>query len=132
MQVFARGSDMNHSSSPGSCPRRIRQNNVVAALQCLYAFGCMSRADLARKLGLNRSSSGEIVTQLTESGLVREVEDPAARREEQVRAGRPGIMLEVVPEAAWFIGIEIGVEHITGGQIDRCAGVQARRLSTYH
>jgi predicted NBD/HSP70 family sugar kinase len=122
---------MNYFISPGSSPRRIRQNNVVAALQCLYAYGCMSRADLARKLGLNRSSSGQIVTQLTESGLVREVEDPALRREEQVKAGRPGIMLELVPEAAFFVGVEIGVEHITVVQIDLCAQVRSRRTSPF-
>jgi len=122
---------MNHVTSPGSSPRRIRQSNVVAALQSLYTYGCMSRADLARKLGLNRSSSGQIVTQLTESGLVREVMDPAARREEEVRAGRPGIMLELVPEAAFFVGVEIGVEHITAVQIDLRARVRFCRTTPF-
>lgn len=122
---------MNDFSSLASSPRRIRQNNVVAALQCLYAFGSMSRADLARKLGLNRSSSGQIVTQLTESGLVQEVEDLTARREEQVRAGRPGIMLGLVPEAAFFVGVEIGVEHITAVQVDLCGQVQSCRTSSF-
>lgn len=114
---------MTYVVSPGSSPRRIRQNNVVAALQCLYDYGCMSRADLARKLGLNRSSSGQIVTQLTESGLVQEVEEQVGRRDEEVRAGRPGIMLALVPEAVFFVGIEIGVEHITAVQVDLCGRV---------
>jgi predicted NBD/HSP70 family sugar kinase len=111
--------------SSGSSPRRIRHNNVVAALQCLYSSGRMSRADLARRLGLNRSSSGQIVTQLTESGLVREVEVSAAGREEHLRAGRPGIMLELVAEAAFFVGLEIGVEHLTALQIDFRARVRS-------
>lgn len=97
----------------------------MAALQCLYAYGRMSRADLARKLGLNRSSSGQIVAELTGSGLVREVDDTAARREEYVRAGRPGVMLELVPEAALFVGVEIGVEHVTAVQIDLRAHVRS-------
>lgn len=122
---------MNYFIPPGSSPRRIRQNNIVAALQCLHAYGCMSRADLARKLGLNRSSSGQIVTQLTESGLVREVGDPVAPREEQAKAGRPGIMLELVPEAAFFVGLEIGVEHITAVQIDLRGRVLLRRTSPF-
>ena len=87
--------------------------NVIAALQNLAAAGRMSRADLARKLGLNRSSSGQIVSELTQSGLVREVSDSDMQREATLRtAGRPGILLELVPEAAFFVGIEIGVEHI--------------------
>lgn len=110
-------SNVNYAASPGSSPRRIRQANVVAALRSLYTCGRMSRADLARKLGLNRSSSGQIVTQLTESGLVREVEEASPRRGDEVRAGRPGIMLALVPEAAFFVGIEIGVEHITAVRI---------------
>lgn len=108
---------MSDIVSTGSSPRRIRINNVVAALQNLYLVGRMSRADLARRLGLNRSSSGQIVGELTQSGLVREVENTPAAKPTQ-RAGRPGILLELVPEAAYFIGIEIGVEHLSLVVID--------------
>ncbi|ESW78697.1 ROK family transcriptional regulator [Mesorhizobium sp. LSJC280B00] len=34
------------------------------------------------------------------------------------RAGRPGIMLELVPDAIFFLGVEIGVEHISTVEID--------------
>ncbi|MCB1498742.1 MAG: ROK family protein [Bauldia sp.] len=87
----------------------------------------MSRADLARELGLNRSSSGQIVYQLTESGLVQEVEG----RDEQAKVGRPGILLALVPEAAFFVGVEIGVEHVTAVRIDLCAQVLSRRTSLF-
>ena len=114
-----RGSIVIENSTTGSSPRRIRLINVVAALQSLHAAGSMSRAELARRLGLNRSSSGQIVSEVTQSGLVREVDDsdtasgPANRG-----AGRPGILLELVPEAAFFVGIEIGVEHISAVTMD--------------
>jgi predicted NBD/HSP70 family sugar kinase len=77
----------------------------------------MSRADLARKLGLNRSSSGQIVAELTQSGLVRDVEGPPPVGLART-AGRPGILLELVPDAAVFVGMEIGVEHISTVTID--------------
>jgi predicted NBD/HSP70 family sugar kinase len=115
----------------GSSPRRIRQANVVAALRSLYSFGRMSRAELARKLGLNRSSSGHIVAELTESGLVREVEDDGSRRPDQLRAGRPGILLELISDAAFFIGIEIGVEHISAVMIDISGTVRFRKTRTF-
>lgn len=117
---------MSEILSFGSSPRRIRQANVVAALQSLFGFGRLSRAELARKLGLNRSSSGHIVAELTESGLVREVEDDAAKRPDQARAGRPGILLELIPDAALFVGIEMGVEHIAAVVIDLTGKVRAR------
>ena len=100
---------MNDTVSIGSSPRRIRQNNIVAALQTIYAHRSLSRADLARKLGMNRSSSGEIVAELTEGGFVQESDESGKQRSEPSRAGRPGIMLELVPDAAFFVGIEIGV-----------------------
>lgn len=112
---------MNDIAATGSSPRKIRLINVIAALQNLSVTRRMSRAELARRLGLNRSSSGQIVTELTESGLVREVDDVKPLRENLMRgAGRPGIMLELVPEAAFFVGIEIGVEHVSAVTIDLC------------
>lgn len=118
---------MNDTVSMGSSPRRIRQNNIVAALQTIYSHRCMSRADLARKLGMNRSSSGEIVAELTESGFVQESDGSSKQRSAQSRAGRPGIMLELVSEAAFFVGIEIGVEHISAAVVDLSAEVRVCR-----
>ncbi|MDE1991245.1 MAG: ROK family protein, partial [Rhizobiaceae bacterium] len=80
----------------------------------------------ARRLGMNRSSSGEIVAELTEGGFVQEVE-AGSNRGEQARAGRPGIMLELVPDAAFFVGIEIGVEHISATVVDLCADIRVCR-----
>lgn len=106
---------MNDVTTIGSSPRRIRLINLVAALQHLFSTGRMSRAEVARRLGLNRSSSGQIVSELTGSGLVRETDTPDISGRS---AGRPGIMLELVADAAFFTGIEIGVEHISTVTID--------------
>jgi predicted NBD/HSP70 family sugar kinase len=122
---------VNDIVSIGSSPRRIRQNNVVAALQSIYAHSSMSRAELARKLGMNRSSSGEIVAELTQSGFVQELQASSVLRTEQSRAGRPGIMLQLVPDAAFFIGIEVGVEHISTAVIDLCGGIRACRKQPF-
>ena len=97
---------MSDFSSLSSSPRRVRQANVAAALQAIFAGGQLSRADLARQLGLNRSSSGNIISELIGNGLVREVAEDAPK---PTRAGRPGILLELVPEGACFIGVEIGL-----------------------
>lgn len=117
---------MSDQVPAGSSPRRIRLINVTAALQNLYTAGRMSRAELARRLGLNRSSSGQIVAELTQSGLVRETADVAEPRTGAARsAGRPGILLELVPDAAFFVGIEIGVEHISAVVIDLAGRARA-------
>lgn len=120
---------MSDFAPPGSSPRRIRLINVVAALQALYTAGRMSRAELARRLGLNRSSSGQIVAEMTQGGLVREVaEGPDPRDLAGRSAGRPGILLELVPDAAFFVGIEIGVEHLSAVTIDLAGKVRGHGL----
>jgi len=118
--------------STGSSPRRIRISNAVAALTILHSSGCMSRADLARRLGLNRSSSGQIVGELTQGGLVREVEDRTVPPQTgRTRAGRPGILLELVPDAVFFVGIEIGVEHISAVVMDLSGRVVLTRKRAF-
>jgi hypothetical protein len=49
---------MSDFVSLSSSPRRVRQANAVAALRAIFARRRLSRAELARQLGLNRSSSG--------------------------------------------------------------------------
>ena len=109
---------MNDPALTATSPRRIRQSNEVAALRALHQFGRLSRAELARKLRLNRSSSGHIIAGLTADGLVREASEDPPGQPGHARAGRPGIMIELVPDAIFFLGVEIGVEHISTVEID--------------
>lgn len=110
--------------------RRIRQANEVAVLRALHRMGPLSRADLARALRLNRSSSGHIVAALLGLGLVRETVSGTSQPEPG-RVGRPGIRFELVPDAVFFLGIEIGVEHVTTVAIDLDARVVAHRVEPF-
>jgi predicted NBD/HSP70 family sugar kinase len=114
---------VNDPALIASSPRRIRQGNEVAVLRALHQAGRLSRADLARRLRLNRSSSGHIIAGLTADGLVREADDGPPAEPGHARAGRPGIMLELVPDAISFLGVEIGVEHISTVEIDLAANI---------
>lgn len=107
---------------------RIRQTNEIAVLRALRQMGPLSRAELARALRLNRSSSGHIVAGLLGSGLVRE--RMAAEMPGPARVGRPGIRLELVPGAVFFLGIEIGVEHVTVVVIDLEAAVVGHHVES--
>ena len=108
--------------------RRIRQTNEVAVLRALHRLGPLSRAELARALMLNRSSSGHIVAALLGGGLVRET---AATQGEPGRVGRPGIRFELVPDAVNFLGIEIGVDHVRAVVIDLGARIVAHRAEPF-
>jgi len=130
--LLRRGRSVDALFLTGSSPRRIRQRNEVAALQALCQSGPLTRADLARELRLNRSSSGHIIAALAADGLVREARDGASSiGGGSGKAGRPGIRLELVPDARCFIGVEIGVEHITVVEIDLAANLVLTRVEPF-
>lgn len=103
--------------------RTIRQLNEIAAMRALFRFRRLSRAELARKLGLNRSSTGNIVASLLEAGLVVETDTAGATHDGQPRTGRPGIMVELTRDSAVFIGLEIGVDRARFTAIDLTAEI---------
>jgi len=95
-------------------PQSIRYYNEVQVLDTLLRSGAMSRAGLARQVGLNRSSMGNIIAGLMDGGLVRERTDGTANGQ----VGRPGIAVEINPQGGAFAGIEIGVERLAACVVD--------------
>ena len=86
----------------------------------------MSRAELARILGLNRSTTGSIVRNLQSAGLV--VASNAKHRPQiESRAGRPGVLVELDGGGAWFLGAEIEADHLTVVALDLAARCCMRR-----
>src|SRR5438132_6374658 len=76
-----------------------------AMLRIVRAAQPISRADLARRLEVHRSTITEMVKPLLASGLLRE----AAPEEARARIGRPPIGLSFREENTFFIGVNIGV-----------------------
>ncbi|CAI3959575.1 Sugar kinase of the NBD/HSP70 family [Commensalibacter communis] len=114
---------MNDLNLYSNIHKHVRHSNGLVALQVLYQFGSTSRAEIARKMGLNRSSSGYIIADLIHAGFVREVSKNYSQIAEGNHRGRPGVLLELVPQAVYFLGIEIGVEYITIILIDLTASI---------
>lgn len=99
-----------------SMPATVRQINAARALERLLAQGAMSRADLARELGLTRSTASRIAAELIEEGRVIErAEDGAARGQ---RSGRPAIRLQLNPDHALFLGADIAAGHLRLAAVD--------------
>ena len=68
----------------GNSLESVRRHNLATVLRLVHHGGAVSRAELTRATGLNRSTVGALVTELVELGLVDEREpSPTAR------AGRP-------------------------------------------
>jgi glucokinase-like ROK family protein len=84
-----------------------RKHNRSLVLNLLRLDGPLSRASLAKRIGLTRSTVSRIVDDLVVDRLVGEVKLSPSRK------GRPGMLLEVDPRGGSAIGLEIGVNFIS-------------------
>ena len=99
---------MNHPSSTngGADQSLARKHNSSQILDLLRLEGPLSRADLAGRIGLTRSTVSRIVDELIADTLVKEVKLSPSRK------GRPGMLLELDPRGGSAIGLEIGVNFL--------------------
>ena len=98
----------------------IRKLNTAILLDALRLFAPLSRAELAARTGLNRSTVSSIVNSLIEEGLIQETDLQSSK------IGRPGMLLELNPRGGFAIGIELGVDCISVILSDFIAQVQWR------
>ena len=85
----------------------IRKVNTSIVLNVLRLYAPISRAELATKTNLNRSTVSNIINALIDDGLVLELNMMESK------VGRPGIALALKPEAGAVVGVEIGVGFIS-------------------
>jgi glucokinase-like ROK family protein len=71
-----------------------------------FTSGGISRAELARKMGLSRAAVSSIVNDLLGINIVRETQATTTT------SGRRPIMLEIEPEHGHVLGVDIGVTHL--------------------
>jgi len=97
---------------------QVKNINKHALLELVrFAIGGISRADLARKMGLSRAAISSIVNDLLVTDILREAPREVAS------SGRPPINLEINPQRGYVVGIDIGVTHILMGVADLSAQV---------
>lgn len=84
----------------------LRQGNLTTLMQYLWQQPALTRSNLAKETGLNRATITRLISDLSDSGFVRE------NGLESSGPGRPSIPLEINPEAGYLIGAEIGPDFL--------------------
>jgi predicted NBD/HSP70 family sugar kinase len=102
------------SEAPPKPTNLIRHLNEVRCLRLLRRAAPLSRADVARDLGLTRATSGKVIADLMDRGLLIELPDTL----ESGKAGRPGRNVALNAAGAYFIGIDVSSGWITGVLVD--------------
>lgn len=84
----------------------LKELNIISSIRIIRSTGLISRADLADKLGLNRSTITTIINELIEEELIEEVGIGNSK------GGRPPKLLQFNSEAAYTICIDWTPEYI--------------------
>ena len=82
--------------------RLSRQFSRSAIVQAVACDGPISRASLARQVGLSKQTVSEIVQELQSDGWVRETGRTAGH------VGRSATTYELVPDAAYTCSVDLG------------------------
>lgn len=103
----------------------LRRANVSALLSWVHAHGPTRRAVLTAELGLNRSTIGDLTSQLEAMGLVSEGTPIAAGR-----SGRPSLVVTARPEVS-VVAIALDVDRITVALVG-LGGIELERRTRVH
>lgn len=111
------------ATSPRTTPAEQAKGRPLGDL-VLERIWCepVSRADLARHLGVSRSTASEIVTGLLETKLVAEGEEGRSS------GGRRPILLEFQDDAFVILGVDMGASHVSVALTD----LRGRTLAWRH
>src|ERR1700676_1682802 len=109
-----KNSDSLATKRASTTPGLLRHINTARCLRMLRRGATLSRAELARELGLSRATIGSAISELIEAGLVIETTE----RPEGGRLGRPVSGVCLNPKGAYSIGIDISSVSLTGVLVD--------------
>jgi predicted NBD/HSP70 family sugar kinase len=95
------------SARRGVAADEVRRHNLGTVLERLHLSGPLSRSDLTRLTGLNRSTVGDLLGELAALGLIEEHPGPTASG-----PGRPSPVVHPRPDGATVLAVEIDVDSI--------------------
>ena len=89
-----------------------KQHNRDLVLRTIIENQQISRADIARATKLTRATVSEVVSGLMAEGLVEEVGLDTSGN------GKPSILLSLVPDSRYLIGLNLGQDKFIGGIVN--------------
>ncbi|MER7500618.1 ROK family transcriptional regulator [Nonomuraea pusilla] len=103
----------------------MRARNMAVVLGAIHRTGPLSRAALAERTGLTKTTVSKLVSDLLEAGAV--TERGAVRGGER---GRPGVAVSLSGERVAALGLEINIDYLAACVVDLTRCVRLRRTRT--
>lgn len=96
------------STSGLSVATNVKTHNKISLLNHIrFTPEGISRADLARKMGLSRAAISSIVNDLLAIDIIRETANRPAT------GGRRAVLLEINPDCGYVLGVDMGATHLS-------------------
>jgi glucokinase-like ROK family protein len=92
--------------------QQAKVHNRLLILRTIYNNARISRADIARVTGLNRATVSDAVTELMKDGVIAEVGIGSSV------VGKPPILLSMVDDARYLIGVDLAESEFRGAVIN--------------
>lgn len=97
-----------------------REHNVRLVMRALAGLGPISRADIARRTDLTRTTVSDVVSQLAVAGLVQEIgRGPSS-------GGKAPILLQIPRDARQLIGVHVGEGQVRGAIVNLAGDISHR------
>jgi predicted NBD/HSP70 family sugar kinase len=106
----------------------VRKTHEARVLQALREHGALSRGQIARAVGLSRTTLSEITSSLLHRGAVVVVDTDAAHRE---GSGRPAERLALDPSSGQFMGVDFGHRRVQVAVADAAHEIVASGFDRY-
>jgi N-acetylglucosamine repressor len=101
-----------------------REHNVRLVMRALAGLGPISRADIARRTDLTRTTVSDVVSQLAVAGLVQEIgRGPSS-------GGKAPILLQIPRDARQLIGVHVGEGEVRGAIVNLAGDISHRERLT--
>ena len=104
----------------------VRRHNLATVLRQVHLGGPTSRAELTAAMGLNRSTIGGLVAELSELGLLAAGSAPV---EAGRSAGRPSSLVALAEQGPYVVAVDLSVEQVEVARVGLGGVVHERARS---
>jgi predicted NBD/HSP70 family sugar kinase len=101
----------------------MRRHNLALVLQQIHLDGALTRAELTQRLGLSRSTIGDLVAELSTLGLLEESVPSGGPR-----VGRPSHVVGPRPDSQFVVAVDIDVTRVVVAAVGIGGRVLARQV----
>jgi predicted NBD/HSP70 family sugar kinase len=113
----------------GTNQEAVRRHNLGTVLRHVHRAGQLSRAELTRRMGLNRSTIAALVAELETLGIT-ERTGPSSVPGTRQGAGRPSTGVRLAATGPYVIAVDLKVDHATVARVGLGGQVQQRAQTT--